>query len=244
MSLSTDGLIIKVNNFGEYGRVISVLTGTNGILRAFANGARSLKNKNCAGTALLTYSHLTLRKKGDTYTVTEASPEKVFVNLRDDIEKLTLAQHFCDLALALAPVEEEAAEYARLVLNSISFLSDGKRDARLLKAVTELRMLAISGYTPDVVACRGCGKYEDEKMFFDPVNGELYCGECHPAGALLELGVGVVSAMRHIVYSDFSSLYNFSLPDASLNVLSEITEKFLLCQVEHRFSALEFYKNL
>ena len=245
MSLSTDGLIIKVNNVGEYNRAVSVLTADKGIVHAFVHGARSVKNKHCAATALLSYSRLTFRKKGDTYTITESSPEKVFINLWDDIEKLTLAQHFCDLALALAPVEDEAEEYFRLILNSIALMADGKRDARLLKAVTELRILSISGYTPDLVACRNCAKFEDEQMFFDPVNGELYCSECRPAtGGLIAIGNGVLTAMRHIIYSEFSDIYNFSLPESTLDVLSGVTERFLLSQVEHRFSALEFYKNL
>ena len=245
MSLSTDGLIIKVNNVGEYDRAVSILTATNGVVRAFVHGARSLKNKNAVGTSLLSYSRFTLQKKKDTYTVTEASPEKVFINLRGDIEKLTLAQHFCELALVLAPEEDEAREYLRLVLNSLSFLSDGSKSDKQLKAITELRMLSLSGYTPDIVACRECAKFEDDKLFFDPINAELYCSECCSGGdRFLTFGGGTLAAMRHIVYSPFENLYNFSLPDASLDVLSHVTETYLLSQVEHKFSALQFYKNL
>ena len=66
VSLSTDGLIIKVNNVGEYDRAVSILTATSGVVRAFAHGARSLKNKNAVGTSLLSYSRFTLQKKKDT----------------------------------------------------------------------------------------------------------------------------------------------------------------------------------
>lgn len=245
MNLSTDGLIIKVNNVGEYDRSVSVLTADYGVLRAFVHGSRSHKNKNAAATALLSYSHLTLQKRKDTFVITEATPEKVFFDLRGDIERLTLAQHFCELAYVLAPVDDNAKDYLRLVLNSLSFLFDGKRDASLLKAVTELRMLAISGYTPDLVACRECAKFEDTVMYFDTVNGALYCSECKPQGSgVISMGVGVLAALRHIVFSDFRSLYNFTLPPESMKTLCDITEKFLLSQVEHRFSALRFFKSL
>lgn len=245
MSLSTDGLIIKVNNVGEYDRAVSILTAENGVIRAFVHGARSIKNKNNAGTSLLSFSRLTLQKKKDTYVITEASAEKVFFNLRSDIVKLSLAQHFCEMALVLAPVEDDAREYLRLVLNSLSFLADDKRSPILLKSVTELRMLSLSGYAPDIVACKNCAAYEDEVMYFDAINGELYCSGCKPAGiSLIPIGKGVLAAMRHIAFSEFSSLYNFSLPENSLAILSHTTETFLLSQVEHKFAALQFYKNL
>ncbi len=244
MNLSTDGLIIMVNNVGEYDRSVSVLTADYGVLRAFVHGARSHKNKNAAATALLSYSHLTLQKRKDTFVITEATPEKVFFDLHGDIERLTLAQHFCELAYVLAPVDDNARDYLRLVLNSLSFLFGGKRDALLLKAVTELRMLSISGYTPDLVACRECAKFTDNVMYFDAQNGALYCSECKPQSGVIPMVGGILDALRHIVFSDFQSLYNFTLPPASMQKLCDITERFLLAQVEHRFSALQFLKSL
>ncbi len=245
VSLSTNGLIVRVNNVGEYDRFISVLTDNYGVLSAYVHGARSLKNKNGAATSLLTYSHLSLDRKKDTYVVKEASSEKVFFNLRSDIEKLTLAQHFCELAYVLAPREEKAQEYLRLVLNSLSFLTDDKKDKKLLKAVTELKILSLSGYTPDLIACRECAKYEDTKMYFDAQNGEIYCEECKHSGlSLIPINNSVLAAMRHITFSEFRDIYSFILSDESLEELTSVVERFLLSQVEHRFSALQFYKNL
>lgn len=245
MSMSTDGLVIRVNNVGEYDRIVSVLTADYGIIRAFVHGARSLKNKHATTTSLLSYSHFTFSKKRDTYTITDSAVNKVFFNLRGDIVKLSLAQYFCEIAENLAPVEDEAGEYLRIMLNSLHFLSESGRDPVMLKAICELRMLAISGYTPDIVACHNCAVFENETMYFDVINGELYCPDCKPAGLnLLPIGKGVLAAMRHIVYSDFSKLYSFSLPAESLENLSRVTESFLLSQIEHRFTTLEFYKNL
>ena len=166
MSLSTNGLIIRVNNVKEYDRFISVLTETNGVIRAYVHGARSVKNKNAAATALLTYSNLTLERKKDTYVLKEAAAEKVFFGLQNDIFKLTLAQHFCELSDVLAPENTDSKEYLRLILNSISYLENDKRPQKLIKAITELRMLSISGYAPNLVACSGCAKYEDDVMYF------------------------------------------------------------------------------
>ena len=245
MNLSTNGLVIRVNNVGEYDRIITVLTTDFGIIRAFVHGARSLKNKHATTTSLLSYSHFTFSKKRDTYTVTDSSANKVFLNLRGDIEKLSLAAYFCEIAENLSPIEDEAEEYLRIMLNSLHFLSESDKSPKMLKAITELRMLAISGYTPDLVACRQCAEFEGDTMFFDAINGEIYCQNCKPSVPnLIPIGKGVLAAMRHIVYADFAKLYSFSLPDESIQNLSYATEMFLLSQIEHRFTTLEFYKNL
>ncbi len=245
MSISTDGLVIKVNNVGEYNRAVSVLTKDFGVIHAFVHGARSLRSKNGIGSALLSYSHFTFSQKKDTYTVTDATVNKVFFNLPGDIEKLALAQYFCELCGVLAPVEDDSYEYLRLMLNSLNFLSSGQRDPLMIKSITELRMLSLSGYTPDIVACKECGEFEDEVMFFNPIDGDLCCASCRRGGAdVLSVGKGVLAAMRHIVYSDFEKLYNFALPTAALENLSRVTETFLLSQIEHRFTTLEFLKNL
>ena len=54
----------------------------------------------------------------------------------------------------------------------------------------------------------------------------------------------VLSAMRHIVYSEFSRLYSFAIPEESANRLSEITGKYITMQTDHRFAALDFYNTV
>lgn len=245
MSISTDGIVIKVNNVGEYNRSITVLTADYGIIHAFVHGARSLKNKNGSATSLLCYSHFTFSQKKDTYTVTDATVNKVFFSLNGDIEKLALAQYFCELALCLGPVDDDSREYLRLMLNSLNFLSNSTREPLMLKSIMELRLLSISGYTPDIVACGECGEFSDEVMFFDPIGGSLYCGECRPDDVkLIPIGSGTLASMRHIVYSDFEKLYNFSIPEDTQKNLNRACEAFLLSQTERRFTTLEFLKEL
>ena len=86
--------------------------------------------------------------------------------------------YFCELALVFAPYDSADTELLRLILNSLHFLTAEKRFPPLIKAVTELRAASISGFMPDLVACGGCGKYEDDIMYFDIAGGALYCETC------------------------------------------------------------------
>ena len=63
-------------------------------------------------------------------------------------------------------------------------------------------------------------------------------------GGFTPLDRTLLSAMRHIVYSEFSRLYSFTIPNDSANRLSEITGKYITVQTDHRFAALDFYNSV
>lgn len=238
---SMSGLVIKEQTVGEFDRLITVLTAEKGLIRAFSRGAKKAKSKKLSATALLTYSDFTFTKKGDTYTVEDAAPREVFFELRNDVLKITLAQYICELAYEFCEQDYESGEILRLFLNSLYFLKTDKKSGVFIKAVTELRLLSLSGYMPDLVACEGCGEYESAVMRFCPESGKLFCDSCIPSGEAVNVALPVVRAMRHIVFSDFEKIFAFSLSKESEELLSYVSERYLLSQTRRKFKTLDFF---
>ena len=166
--------------------------------------------------------------------------------LRRDIEKLALAQYFCELLDTLAPEDDNAEEQLRLVLNSLYFLCKDTRSPLLIKSIMELRLMALSGYMPNLVCCDGCACFEHEHMNFIPKSGILVCGDCIGSYSErhIETGLGVTLAMRHCIYSEFNKLFSFNLAQESLPVLENVTEVYLSAHNQRKFKALEFYKQI
>ncbi len=242
MHLNTDGLVIKETATGECDRVVTILTRDYGLVRAFVNGAKKIKSSFQCSTQLLSYSRFSIFKSRDAYIIDESQPIEVFIKLREDIARLALAQYFCELAGELSPESEPAEDFLRLFLNSLHLLSGGKRPQPLIKAVTELKLVSLAGYMPSLIACNDCGKFEDGTMYFDIRSGLLFCSECHKGGT--PVGMGLVTAMRHIVFSEADRIFSFTLTDESLGALSIITENYLFEQVGKRFKTLDFYKQM
>ena len=240
MKLTTDALIIRENNtVGESDRFVTALTRDHGVIRASVRGARQIKNRNGSATQLLCYSRLSLYKGRDKYVVDDAEPLQVFFEVRGQLEKLSLAQYFCELAGVLAPSEEPAEEELRLLLNALHYLAEGTRPVPLIKAVTELRLLCRAGYMPAITACAVCGSAECVK--FSPLRGQTYCGE-HGDGVAIT--PAVLTALRHIVYAPFEKCFAFSLPESDATLLGTVTERFLLAQFNRGFNTLDFYHTL
>lgn len=247
MRLTTDALIIRENNnIGESDRFVTALTRDLGVIRASARGARQLKNRSGAATKLLTYSRLTLFRGRDKYIIDEAEPLQLFFELHSDIERLALAQYFCELAGVLAPREEAAEPCLRLLLNALHYLCTGGRDARLIKAVVELKLLAFAGYMPALTACSLCGTADAEGFWLLPQDGILQCAACrrNAFDGALPVSVTVLAAMRHILYAPFEKCYSFTLPEDGLTGLSQVSEAFLLAQLGRGFNSLDFYHSL
>lgn len=245
MRLTTDALIIRENNnIGEADRFVTALTRELGLVRASARGARNLKSRRASATQLLSYSRLTLYRGREKYIIDEAEPLQMFFELRSDIDKLALAQYFCELTGALAPAEEPAGDFLRLLLNGLAYLENGKRAAQLIKAVVELRMLALAGYMPALTACHVCGRTEDDTMWLSPIAGNLTCSACRPPAGSIALPPNLLAAMRHIVYAPADKVFAFTMPEASLAALADAAERFLLAQLQRDFKTLAFYHSL
>ena len=243
MSFNTDGVVLKVVKTGESDRFVTLLTKNRGVVEAFASGAGRPKNKLHGATNLFCCGHYSFFETGKTPKVTECEIRDIFYGLRDDIRRLSLGQYLNELALELAPVEQDAGELLRLHLNSLHFLSNGTLSPEQLKPMYELRILSESGYMPALVACDKCGAFETPVMQFDPVTGKLLCENCSGRGRL-DLPLAVITAMRHIVLADLREMFRLRLTGDTLEKLTSVAERYLLEKLQRPFSALSFYKTI
>lgn len=244
MQITTKALVIKVMDIRDNDRLLTLLTADLGLIKAFASGAKKSSHKNHAATSLFCYSDFLLTQSGNTYKVKESAPITSFFKISSDILNLSLAQYFCELAGVFSPEDSSAGEHLRLTLNTLNFLCKQNFNSNLLKAIFELRLMAISGYLPDLVACDACGKFDDDLMCFYYENGSILCHECMVEDKCAYLDRTLLSAMRHIIYSDFEKLFNFSIPEESAIRLNRITEEYLIFQTGRRYHTLDFYKSL
>ncbi len=243
MRITTKGLVIKEQTTGESDRLVTLLTADYGIVKAFVRRAKQMKSRMASATSLFAYSSVSLYRTRDAFVVDDASPIEVFFDLRRDIETLTLAQYFAQLAFETGAEEQPCEELLRLTLNSLHLLCKGEKEHSLIKAVFEFRAACLGGYMPSVLACAKCGVYETDLMYFDTLEGKIYCENCPKAGAV-PVPKTVITAIRFICLTDPAKIFSFSLSEDNLALLSGLAEKYTLSVTQRSFSALEFYKSL
>lgn len=244
MKFKTNGLIIKEQVLREQDKLVTVLTQSHGVIRAFVRRAKNIKSPKCASTGLLCYSELSLFENKGTYTIDEAKSVEMFIGLRKDVRNMSLAQYFCELCINLCPKELEADEFLKLILNALFLLSNNKKDPLLIKACVEMRLMGLNGYMPDLVMCSDCSVYEKETMVFVPKTGKLFCDACAEKNGVFGISapISVITALRHTFYADSNKLFSFSLSEDSLKLLNIISESYLSSITEKDYPTLQFFK--
>lgn len=247
MQLKTKGIVLAQRNVSEQDKIITILTENYGLIEASARGVKNLKSNLISGTQLMCYANFCLFKNRERYYINSSEVIESFYNLRLDVEKVALASYFCQLLVHLKLNEENINEGIRLFLNSVYLLEKDKREKSFIKSVFELRAISLSGFTPNLVCCNICGIFEHEHMFLSANNGVLFCGDCINEKVLktsYQISKTILSAMRHIIYSDFEKLFNFKISENSLENLAKVVEKYVLVHIDYKFNSLEFYKSI
>ena len=244
MQCVTNGIVIRSKSSGD-DRLLTLLTDDFGVINTIARGANKPRSRLASSTELFCYSRLVLFRYRDSTTVDSAEVEQSFFALRNDLSSLALASYIAELCCELAPPEEAASEYLRLVLNTLYFLIQAKKSIWMLKPVFELRLLTMAGFMPDLTGCACCGAYDEEsdaQMLFAYATGALYCHNCNLTEYLAEpIAPGVLAAMRHIIYSPSEKLFSFTLPDAGLRELTQISETYLKYHLQRKYRSLDFF---
>ena len=106
-----------------------------------------------------------------------------------------------------------------------------------------MRMLSLAGFMPNLIYCQNCAIYEAEDMVFLPKSGVIYCSDCYKPSAefAFHMGKGVMTALRHTIYTDFDKLFSFQLQPEGQKQLAQITEQYMTQTLERRFMTLDFY---
>ena len=245
MYLTIQGLVLRVTAYNDYDALLTVLSRDQGKLTLKARGLRRKNSPLAAPCQLLAYAEFTLFEYRGMYTINEAHSMELFQPLRKDLQKLSLATYFAQVAELISQEDMPNPDLLSLLLNSLFAMSSLDLPETQVKAAFELRCACLAGYTPDLYGCHRCGCTTCDR--FDISEGYLECSTCRrpgEGGIHMPVTPGVLDAMRYICSCESKRLFSFSAGTDTIALLSNITESYLSTQLERGFSSLDFYKSL
>lgn len=243
MFLKTDGLVVRQVNYKDNDQILTVLTKEHGLMTLKARGVRSRSSRLKSACQLLAYSEFTVFENRGFHTIDEANAIQMFPELRTDIELLSLASYFAQVAEVLSQEDMPNPELLSLTLNAFYALCRRLCTPELVKAAFELRAACLGGYTPELSGCAVCGDPEPDR--FDVRGGILCCASCSAGeGLRLPVSPGSLAAMRYLVSCDAKRLFAFRLEGRAVKELCDLAETYLQTQLERGFYTLDFYKSL
>lgn len=260
MLFATDGVITRVSDATGSDRFLSIITPKRGRIGVLVKGSRSPDSKTASLSQLFTYGNFEIYEKNGMYWLRGGMVLDPFYGLSEDIERVACATYICELANELTDESDECEDILRLLLNSLYLLGKGKKKIAQIKSVFELRAMALSGYSPDVSGCRGCGVETAENMYLDVMGGRLVCEDCfrargeksksaphdyddvREASIICPMTASVAVALRFILYSPPERIFSFEIKDdEEIGMLSRLTESYVTSHLGRGFDSLDFY---
>jgi len=225
MFINTNGLVLREVIYKDSSKILTVLTSDEGKLTVSAHGAHRKNNKLAAATGLLVFSDMTLQKKSDRWTMTEARTIEQFIGLRDDLKLLALGTYIAELTEAVSDEDSPNPELMPLSLNALYALSEKIKTPEYVKPAFELRLMAISGFEPLL-------KSNKSRSLESMEDGVIILSE------------GALKAAEYILTCDLKKIFSFSLAEAALKELAKATESFLLAHLDRTFRTLDYYNKI
>ena len=247
MHITTKALVLRGVDYKESDKILTLLTAEMGKITASARGCRKKGSPIAAGCQLLCWSEMVLYEYQGRWVVKEASSERQFRGVREDLEKLSLACYLAEVTEVLAVEGIAVPELLSLILNSLHALEKMNKPLPLIKAAFELKSMCLAGYEPMLEGCAVCGEENLSDPRFHLREGVLHCAPCRGElgdGISMPLDPAGIQAMRHIAWGDPKRLFSVALGDDSLRRLADLTEAYLHTQLERGFHTLDFYKSI
>ena len=245
MYLTVRGLVLRLTDYNDRDTLVTLLTADHGRMTVKARGLRRKNSPLIGPCQLLAYGEYTLFEYRGMYTINEAANLELFRDLRKNLSKLSLGTYMAQVCEVISQEDLPSPELLSLLLTCLYGLSKLDVSEAMVKSVFEFRCACLAGYMPELQGCIGCGNPIPER--FDVSAGHLECVRCRSResdGIRMPVTQGLLSAMRYIAFCDSKRLFSFSLSEEAMELLSQLTETYLITQLERSFSTLDFYKSL
>lgn len=146
--ITLTGMVLAAAPIGEYDRRVVILTENRGKISAFARGARRPNSKFVASTNPFVFGNISLFAGRNSYTLTDMEAVEYFDSLRLDFDKSMYGMYFLELADYYTRENNDDRDMLKLLFVSLKALSRGLIDNRLIRAIFELRAVAVNGEFP------------------------------------------------------------------------------------------------
>ncbi len=167
MEIKVNALMLRAADYNENDKILTLLTAENGKITAGAKGVKKAGARLKFAAQPFCFAEYILSKKGDKYTVINASETESFYDLRTDINKFYAASAAVEAASALTYEGDESAEIFYALVKTLSEMCTESEAQPLIRFLT--LALRKSGYGVAAENCAVCGNtlLGHDKLRFD-----------------------------------------------------------------------------
>jgi DNA repair protein RecO (recombination protein O) len=182
-------IVLRHRRFGDADRIVTFLSENRGKVDAVAKGVLRPRSKLAGHLEPVMHVEVLLAHGRSLDIVTQAQTIEGFPELHDDLELLTTAIYFTELADRFTVERAEGRALYQLLHASLVRLARGD-GLQLVSRRFELELLHETGFRPQWHDCIGCGRTAEQgDTTWSPLGGGVVCDQCratHPDAQAIE----------------------------------------------------------
>jgi DNA repair protein RecO (recombination protein O) len=232
-----EAIVLRTHKLGEADRIITLLTRSNGRVRAVAKGVRRTSSRFGSRLEPFTHVDLQLAEGRNLDTITQAETKSAFSSaLGADYERYTAGTAMLETAERLVSEEKQPSlqQFLLLVGGLRAMAAGDHRPGQILDSYL-LRSLAVAGYAPSFDACAHCG-LEGPHRWFNPSMGGMLCTTCRLPGSASP-SQQAIAAMSALLTGDWPVVE--AADPRQLREASGLVSAFLHWHLERGLRSLE-----
>ena len=243
-STTVMGMVISAMPVGDYDKRLVILTKELGKISAFAKGARRPNSAFLACSEPFSFGEFTLYAGRSSYNIISVEISNYFTELRSDIDCLYYSFYFCEFTDYITKEGNDEKEILKLLYQTLKAVAKKTIGFRLIRAVYELKLMALNGQAPQLFECVKCGR-ESDSYRFSSENGGVLCSACKFQDTdAISISTSALYAMQYIISKEIEKLYTFIVTEEVLIELEVCIKKYLEHYIDHKFKSLKIIMEL
>ncbi|MEC7640713.1 MAG: DNA repair protein RecO [Nitrospinota bacterium] len=244
---NTKAIVLRSIKLAENDKLVTFLTEDFGKIKCAAKGARSIKSK--FGAALESMSFIQLiyfgKENQSIYRLNHCDILESFQSIRDDFEKVYTAVYFNELVDALSAEGDRTAKLFHFLLETFYTLKD-QAELETLCPLFEMRIMALSGYMPQLDHCVLCktvpaGKWVD---FSYKKSGVACINCCSQTKPNIRIRAGTLNYLKKLLSIDVRQTQRLKIPKSLEREIESLTHKMVSQYVVRELKSYPFIRKM
>lgn len=246
MALSKcEGVILRVKDFGEADRILTILSDTDGKFDAVARGARRPRSRLVGVTQQFSRVNALLFRGRNLDTLSTVELLSSYSSITSDVMKMAYASYVAELVDLMTGERQRNEMLYALVISTFEALDAGPADPDMVLKAFEIKFMSVSGFRPELARCVSCGKPENQASWFGPEAGGLLCDGCRSSDrGSVRFSAATRELAKRLLIWDYDMIAVLKPSRSSFEELNNAFRAYVDQRVGRKLHSLDFISDL
>jgi DNA repair protein RecO (recombination protein O) len=244
-SYKTDALIIGQRKFGDYDKILTILSKDYGKVQIIAKGVLKPTSPLVYHVDLLNFTNLMISKGKNLDILIQAQTINSFESIRNDYDKLSKSFYMLEIIDKFIIISDSISEIFDITLTCFSRINDG-HDIDLNVQIFELSILKFAGVLPEFNNCLHCLKKVLAKNAVINFNvGGILCSNCSDNFSdNINVSENCIKVIRAMLFTSYEIISRIKINKKIKIEIDSILTKFILINANSSFKSQKMFDHL